>query len=557
MKLRKQIVLICLFGVLQMTFISLFSQGTQNKPTRQSSMEAFSQGNYEKAYNEFRELLLIYPKDPLYKYYSGVCLVRQKKNFTEATNLLSDAMSVSGNIKTLPEDGYFFLGRAQQMSGKFNDAASSYKLYTKRVGKKVAKNLGVPGFIQECKDKKGQIADVEVKPPDIFISRNRDSLRTETPQVVTEPVNRPAPKLPAANSSLPSDYDKVLTEAIEFQAKADSVSAVAIGQKKQLDKLSGNDKLILKIKMLDNEKLAASYQSEADQKYKEAQSILSSKGGTVKPSKQVAAQPVVKPAVSTEEKVYTPVMKEAKTDPAITAPAVGLNEVYSFFEVLDHPATDPRAKVIFDPVAPAGLIYRIQIGVLKNVVSPSYFKGLSPIYGIKVAGTENTAYSAGVFRRYADASRAVSTVKTKGFKDAFIVAFMDGKPVSSDRAVLIEKEWGNKPLVLSAKNTADSKADTITPTLTFRVEIARSVKPLKEDVVEGMRKIAGNKGLDIITLEDGKTDYLVGNFITFDTASEYADLLKRNGYRDAQVVAWLGKKEIPIDLARQLFDKLK
>jgi hypothetical protein len=69
--------------------------------------------------------------------------------------------------------------------------------------------------------------------------------------------------------------------------------------------------------------------------------------------------------------------------------------------------------------------------------------------------------------------------------------------------------------------------------------------------------MAGNRGLDILLLEDGKIDYLIGKFITFETASEYSDLLKRNGYRDTQVVAWLGKKEIPIETARQLFEKLK
>jgi sulfur carrier protein ThiS len=58
-------------------------------------------------------------------------------------------------------------------------------------------------------------------------------------------------------------------------------------------------------------------------------------------------------------------------------------------------------------------------------------------------------------------------------------------------------------------------------------------------------------------MEDGKFAYLVGKFITFETAAEYADLLKRNGYREAQVVAWLGKKEIPIETARHLFDNLK
>ena len=69
--------------------------------------------------------------------------------------------------------------------------------------------------------------------------------------------------------------------------------------------------------------------------------------------------------------------------------------------------------------------------------------------------------------------------------------------------------------------------------------------------------MAGNRGLDIQPVDGGKIAYLIGKFITFETAAEYADLLIRNGYREAQVVAWLGKKEIPIDTARQLFENLK
>jgi hypothetical protein len=76
-------------------------------------------------------------------------------------------------------------------------------------------------------------------------------------------------------------------------------------------------------------------------------------------------------------------------------------------------------------------------------------------------------------------------------------------------------------------------------------------------VVEAIRKLAGNRGLDIKMLEDGKIDYLIGKFITFETASGYSDLLKKNGYRETQVVAWLGEKEIPIESAKQLIENLK
>src|ERR1035437_3774510 len=161
MKLKKQIILLCLITVIEIPFNNLFSQTVQTKPTRQSSFEAFSQGNYEKAYTEFRELLLTYTKDPLYQYYSGVCLVKLNKDPGEAIKLLQQALQGSGSVKTLPADGLFYLGRARQMSGKFSEASESYNLYTDRVGKKAAKEMGVSEFLQQCTQKKGQVADSE------------------------------------------------------------------------------------------------------------------------------------------------------------------------------------------------------------------------------------------------------------------------------------------------------------------------------------------------------------------------------------------------------------
>jgi hypothetical protein len=67
--------------------------------------------------------------------------------------------------------------------------------------------------------------------------------------------------------------------------------------------------------------------------------------------------------------------------------------------------------------------------------------------------------------------------------------------------------------------------------------------------------MAGNRGFEIIRTEDGTLIYLIGKFINFESASEYADLLKRNGYRDVKVVAYMGSKEIPVETAKQLFEK--
>ena len=561
MKLKKQIILFCLIGAIAIPFSNLFSQNIQTKPTRQSSFETFSQGKYEKAYSEFRVLLLTYSKDPLYKYYSGVCLVKLNKDPGEATNLLQQALQGAAAVKTLPADGLFYLGRAQQMSGKYSEAAVSYNMYTDRVGKKTSREMGVPEFLTQCIQKKGQVADSEIKPVEILKEYKADSSLTGTKTEIKEASQKTFDKVTNNKVNLPEGYEKILGEALEFQSKADSVSAIISNQKKGIEKLSGTEKLSVKAKILENEKIAASFQNRADQKYREAAIAMNPQQDSTLHLKNPVRQPEYKVGkdsiIKADDNIIKVSDKQLNTAKAVIPSVKQQVEIFTLFEVVAKPATDPKAKLIIDQEVPAGLIYRIQIAVFRNPVTPVFFKGLSPVYGFKIAGTDKTIYYAGIFRKSSDAGKALATVKAKGFKDAFVVAMSGTKRVSPDRSAIMEKEWSNKPLVTIEKTLSETRVDTIPPTLTFRVEVIRSLKPLKEDVVEEIRKLAGNRGMDIVTLEDGGIDYLIGKFITFESATEYTDLLKRNGYREAQVVAWLGKKEIPIETARQLFDQLK
>lgn len=561
MKLKKQIVLFGLFMVIEMPLNVLFSQNIQTKPSRQSSFESFSQGNYEKAYTEFRELLRTYSKDPMYKYYSAVCLIKLKKDPVEATTLLKEALQTSGAVKTLPSDGLFYLGCAQQMSGKFMDAIESFNLFTSQVGKKTAREFGVTELINECNQKKGQISNSEIKPAENLVMAKTDSLKAASKPAIKEPAQKSSDKVALPKENLPASYEVLLNEAIEFQFKADSLLELAGEQRKELEKLSDPGKASLKVRITEIEKLAASFQKSADKEYSEAQAALNSQHDTSKlqkPTPQKPASALTKDSAAKAENKMIKVTDKRSDSVRVVIPSVRPKvEIFSLFEVSAKPVNDPGARIIIDPDVPPGLIYRIQIAVFRNPVVPAYFKGITPVYGFKIAGTDKTIYYAGMFRKSSDATKALAVVKGKGFKDAFIIALSGNKSVSPDRATQMEKEWGTKPLMISEKAPSDVKSDTVPPALTFRVEVVRSIKPLKDEAVAGIRKIAGNRGLDIQTVEDGETAYLIGKFITFETAAEYADLLKRNGYREARVVSWLGKKEIPIETAKQLFDNTK
>jgi hypothetical protein len=233
-------------------------------------------------------------------------------------------------------------------------------------------------------------------------------------------------------------------------------------------------------------------------------------------------------------------------------------EVYSLFAVIKDPVQVQSQKIEIDPQLPAGLIYRIQMGVFSKPVNAAFFKGISPVSGFKVPSSGMIRYFAGMFRRLADANKALLVIKQLGFKDSFLVAISDGTPVSLERAASLEKEWGNKPLFTAAPvQDKVQAAENTPPTLSFRVEVTRSAKPLKDEIVETYRRTAGNRGFEILSTEEGSTVYLIGKFITFESASEYAGLLNRNGYREAKVVAYLGNKEIPVETAKELFGKIE
>lgn len=506
MKLKENILL---FLLIIMAGVSL--EISAQKPTRQSAAEAFGKGDYEKAYGDYNELLRLYPRDPVYKYYSAACLVKLERNPDEAAKLIEQALN-SGSLKSLPDDAVFYLARTSQMKGDFNEAEKTYNRFSAQAGRKMARELGVPEYIQQCREGKGRLDAVapvtEVQPA------RQESIQTEQA------------KLP-----LPAEIDQNLGQKLEMQYRADSAEAADLKAKQQL--------------------------------------IAEAKPGVPGPVPAMETA-VAKPAVPATVSDSVFIVKQSPLKPAqedvtnISDTTIRIREllskspaVLSVFEVLPQAVTDPKAAIEINPEPPQGLVYRIQVAVFRNPVQLSYFKGISPIYGIKGPAATVTTYYAGIFRKATDAAKALTSVKPKGFKDSFVVGQVANKTVSAERAAILEKEWGDKPLFGTEVNMAAEKLDTIPPTLLLKVEVTRSIQPLREDAIEPMRKLAGKRNFDMLTLDNGSVAYLIGNFITFESAEDFAGLLQRNGYRDAKVVAWLGKREIDIQTAKQLFETLK
>jgi len=545
-EIREKIAMLLIIIASFMLSQQLFSQERVRKPSRQAAMEAFSSGDYEKAYSEFNILLKTYSRDPLYKYYSGVCLIKLNREPVNATAYLEEALNGSLDIKDIPDDVWFYLGRSQQMSGKYAEAIKSFGLFKDRAGKRSVRSYNVDQFIQECKEGKGQLNESDFRQPEIaekaVTEINPAEPKTPGGKVKSQQISKPA----SQRQELPAGYDKVLSEAMDYQVKADSLNALAAVYKNEYGSLPASQKPAAKSRISETESLAASYQKLADEKFTGAGLQSGARKDTVIP--QAPAVNTVKPVQNADPGVVEPAQTQVKQDQAQVPVKQYSVEVFSLFEVETKQDLIKNQKISIDPELPAGLIYRIQMGVFSKPLSPEFFKGISPASGFRISGTPSIRYFVGMFRRIADANRSLLIVKQKGFKDSFITAILDGKPVSIDRAAILENEWGQKALM---------KIETGPSTLVFRVEVARAAKPVSKEMEEVYRKLAGIRGFDILLTQEGSTAYIIGKFITFESAFEYADLLVRNGYREARVVAYLGPREVPVETAKELFEKIK
>ena len=86
-----------------------------------------------------------------------------------------------------------------------------------------------------------------------------------------------------------------------------------------------------------------------------------------------------------------------------------------------------------DQTIPSGTVYQIQLFSGGRKASAAELKGLCPVYEYSKSSGIYT-YRVGLFRSHSEAAACVDTVRKIGFKDAYVVAFIDGEPVSVAKA---------------------------------------------------------------------------------------------------------------------------
>ncbi|MCK4700744.1 MAG: hypothetical protein KAT38_10430, partial [Bacteroidales bacterium] len=169
----------------------------------------FNEGEFPKALFYFNRLLGIYPKDPFFNYYAGVSHTELETQLDEAIYQLKLA-----SLKDVPDNVYFYLGKANHVSENYNDALKYYERYLSIGDKKEIEEFQAQRLLQMCRSK----VNPEASEPGVEKISRRSG---EIPVKGNEAAKTGEEKVTTAGQQEITGYDELVKEALKWQIKAD------------------------------------------------------------------------------------------------------------------------------------------------------------------------------------------------------------------------------------------------------------------------------------------------------------------------------------------------
>jgi hypothetical protein len=241
----------------------------------------------------------------------------------------------------------------------------------------------------------------------------------------------------------------------------------------------------------------------------------------------------------------------------------------ALFDKLDlSGATYSASKPIpVDAPMPDGLVFKIQIGAFRNPIPQNLFKGIKPITA-ETTPQGLKRYTAGLFQKFSTASSAKKQVNDLGYRDAFIVAFFNGKRISLNEALTKAQANGETidATTLANINNSSSTQSGNTPLSGSATNIAsatdvRSVTGLFYAVQIGVfsKATTSTQLYNISPLNSERTDnglirYTTGRFDDEAKAMRSKNNIAGKGITDAFVVAYYNGKRISLSQAKSMID---
>ncbi len=129
----------------------------------------------------------------------------------------------------------------------------------------------------------------------------------------------------------------------------------------------------------------------------------------------------------------TPAPTSPTGDAGTGAPRL-LDPLTSDIFTIDAANTTPDGPIPVDAPMPAGVVFKVQIGAFRHDIAAGSFGDLAPVHGEHV-GNGITRYTAGMFTSPQGAVKATAEVREQGYRDAFVVAYQDGRRIPLAQAM--------------------------------------------------------------------------------------------------------------------------
>ena len=129
-------------------------------------------------------------------------------------------------------------------------------------------------------------------------------------------------------------------------------------------------------------------------------------------------------------------LKPEKKDDATTGSVTGLTTTTA---EVQHTDKIPEKTVSSSLNKKQNLEYKIQIGAFKNVPDKKLTDKIQPVTKSETDEKGVTKYYSGSYKKNEEAQSMVNKIREMGFPGAFVVAFLEGKQISLEKAKEIEE----------------------------------------------------------------------------------------------------------------------
>ena len=449
-----------LFIVFQLLPFTGKSQGNE-----ETAAKLFKSKQFEAALPYYSELHTLYPNDSVIDYYLGVCRTEANLYGLDTKSLL---LKASG--KKVPVDVFFYLGKNYQSLNNFDSAHWYYSKFKEDASRKEIKSSGVDDLIVFCNKQENPFEGFVVQParatitlPDSTSTIDKDTVNnidtaiTSTDQSVPDSITEKEsmPDIPPGLADTLIDFfpssDIHYLKFFQFRT-ADGRRYFIYGWNNQqkLDSLNSSTD------SLRNVYAGTSLPDVRDQLSKK---VLGAEKEMLKLKSEsdVCFLNASKPEIKYWEQapVYEKLHLQDENDSIRTSYLQKNREKLpvepepdSLISMSDSLVADTTVNIP-EPPPVAGyntgkIIFKVQIGGYKAELPESakkLYKKISVLRKIdKYTDERNyTIYTIGELTNIKDAVKLQDQIRQESVKDAFIIAFKDGKRIPLDEALELTK----------------------------------------------------------------------------------------------------------------------